>query len=117
MYQRRHSRLIICYCFFLLSVPLPEVTDSSANVSIAYRDNVTIFCTAMSFRNDASITWSTTAGIMLPSTTTDSLANDQYKSSLTLTDVGLEATGVYTCTVQNSFGNDNENIAVNVEGL
>ena len=93
------------------------MTNSSADVNVAYQDNVTIFCTAMSLESNVIISWSTTASVSLPDTTTVPLGNDQYKSSLTLTYVGLDATGVYTCTASGSSESDNENITVTVEGL
>ena len=84
---------------------------------MTYQDSITIFCTAVSLANDVSITWSTSANVTIPTTTTVPLGNDLYMSSLTLTDVSLDATGVYTCTVKSSFGDDSEDIIVNVEGL
>ena len=93
------------------------VTNFSADVSVDYLDNVTIFCIATSFRSDVDISWSTTANAALANTTTATLGDNQYNSSLTLTNVGTDAAGVYTCTAGNSVGSDSESIVVNVTGL
>ena len=107
---------VICCRFLSLALP-PMVTSYSVEVNVTYQDNITIFCTALSLTSDVSITWSTSAIVTIPITTTVPLGNDLYMSSLTLTDVSLDATGVYTCTVESSFGYDSEDIVVNVEGL
>ena len=108
----------------LVSLSLPSfllfavvVTDFSANVSAGYPDTVTIFCVATSFRSDVDISWSTTATRALGNTTTVALDNNQYNSSLTLTNVGADAAGVYTCIAENSVGSDSESIVVVVKGL
>ena len=92
------------------------VISSSAELSVDYLDNVTVSCIAMSLIN-VTITWSTTANVTLPNTTTETLSDGQYESLLALTSVGLEAAGVYTCTAQGSSGSDVAKITVNVEGL
>ena len=107
----------------LVSLSLPSfllfavaVTNFSADVSADYPDTVTIFCVATSFRSDVDISWSTTATRALGNTTTVALDDNQYSSSLTLTNVGVDAAGVYTCTAENSVGSDSESIIVGVTG-
>ena len=102
----------------LLSLaPPPDVTSFTSEVVAIYHDNVTISCIVMSLTTDFEVTWSSLTNITLPNATRVPLGDDMYESSLMFTSIGLDAIGVYTCTVQSSSGNNSADIAVNVTGL
>ena len=92
------------------------VTDISEGVSIVYQTNVTLSCIA--FGSDITVFWTTTANISLPDAVNISAGKNEYESLLTLTNIPLEAMGIYTCNVENPFDDsDSDIVVVNVTGL
>ena len=91
------------------------VTDISDSVDAIYQDNVTLTCTV--FGSDVTVSWSTTANVSLPEATIVSIGKNEYQSSLTLTNVSLQATGDYTCSAESQFGDDFETLNVTVRGM
>ena len=103
--------------FILLFVaPPPTVIVHSPDVVAIYQDNVIIFCVVKSLTSDLMVTWLSSTNASFPNVTVD-VGDNLYNSSLTLTTIGLDAIGLYTCTAQSSSGNDSASIAVDVTGL
>ena len=111
-FQGNHMLLTL-----LSLVPPTYVKSSNPEVVAIYHDDVTISCIVMSLTSDFEVTWSSSANISLPNATRVFRDDDKYESSLMFTSIGLDAIGVYTCTVWSSFGNNSVDIVVNVTGL
>ena len=94
-----------------------EIIGSSVNVAADYVDDVTLFCTVSALGDYVYVTWSTSASISLPDSTTTSTGKNEYNSTLTLANVTPESDGNYTCVVQSDFGNDTEYLDLSVIGL
>ena len=101
---------------FLVVVFDANVTSSSENVTAVYGDDVTLFCMVVALGSNVNITWSTTTNISLPDSTTTLTGKNEYNGTLTLANVTLESNGTYTCTVENDFEEDMENIDLIVQG-
>ena len=122
VYQSRNTVCARLTCQLLLLflsavAPPPDVTAFSEAVDVNYQDNITIFCLVTSVEN-VTVTWSTPAGIVPPpEVMTVFIGDDQYNSSLMLTNVGPQVIGTYTCTAMSSAGKGSDTITVTVIGL
>ena len=94
-----------------------NITSSSKNVTADYGDDVTLFCTVLALGSNVNVTWSTSANISLPDPMTTSTIKNEYNSTLSLDNVTLESDGNYTCSVESNFGDDMEDLYLNVIGL
>jgi len=86
-------------------VDLPTITIPPQSITVANGSNADFTCTAVGERTLA-FTWTTTAPVGVPSSvqTRINAQDGSETSTLSLTNVGSNHIGVYTCSVSNGRG-------------
>ena len=99
-----------------LTVPPPSVTVTPWSVEEYYNQSVSLECQVDSL-TEPMVNWSTTAKVDLYQIQENVVTmTTGYVSTLVLSQITLDHTGVYTCRAQNEGGSDNDTASVNVLG-
>ena len=103
----------------ILSLSDLMIIEGSLSTNVTYGDNVTLRCFAVSGSPPINISWNTTTGNTLPEPITVRESDRYtYNSSLTLTNVDLTYTGLYSCVaIDNQSDKDVFPISLTVQGI